>query len=127
MARSTSCCRTRARSCARIPSPRRRQPVQFWTWRRSAMVERAQRALPIDEATIDAFAGGGGASTGIEQAYAEMGLAEVVDVAVNHDEDALAMHAANHPKTLHVREDVFKVDVRKVVGKRLVRLLWLSP
>lgn len=85
------------------------------------------KASLCHESTIDAFAGGGGASTGIEQAYAELGLDEVVDVAVNHDDDALAMHAANHPRTLHLREDVFKVDVRKVVGKRLVRLLWLSP
>jgi site-specific DNA-cytosine methylase len=91
------------------------------------VAERTQRSLPIDEATVDAFAGGGGASTGIEQAYAEMGLDEVVDIAVNHDEDALAMHAANHPRTLHLREDVFKVDIRRRVGKRLVRLLWLSP
>lgn len=81
----------------------------------------------VDEATIDAFAGGGGASTGIEAAYRDLGLDEVIDVAVNHDDDALAMHAANHPKTLHVREDVFKVNMRRLVGRRLVRLLWLSP
>lgn len=79
------------------------------------------------EITLDAFAGGGGASTGIEAAYKAMGFPEVVDIAVNHDEDALSMHAANHPKTLHVREDIFKTNIRKLVGKRNVRLLWLSP
>ncbi len=83
--------------------------------------------LPLGrEITVDAFAGGGGASTGIEQAYAELGL-DPIEIAVNHDEDALQMHAANHPETLHVREDVFKADMRKLVGRRLVRLLWLSP
>lgn len=87
----------------------------------------AERARLVDEATVDVFAGGGGASTGIEQAYSELGLDEVVDIAVNHDEDALAMHAANHPRTLHLREDVFKVDIRRRVGRRLVRLLWQSP
>lgn len=86
------------------------------------------RALPVHGITIDAFAGGGGASLGIEQAYEELGFdGETVDIAINHDEDAIAMHAANHPDTLHLREDVFKVDIRKLVGRRRVRLLWLSP
>lgn len=79
------------------------------------------------EITLDGFAGGGGASTGIELAYAELGLLEQVDVAVNHSDDALSMHAANHPRTLHVRDDVFAVNMRELVGKRLVRALWLSP
>lgn len=79
------------------------------------------------EITIDAFAGGGGASTGIELAYQDLGLPPSVEIAVNHDAQALAMHAANHAGTVHVREDVFQADMRKLVGRRLVRLLWLSP
>lgn len=84
--------------------------------------------LPLGhEITVDAFAGGGGASTGIEQAYQDLGLPPSIEIAVNHDENALRMHAANHPGTLHVREDIFKADMRRLVGRRLVRLLWLSP
>lgn len=79
------------------------------------------------EITIDAFAGGGGASTGIEQAFVDLGLDAPVTIAVNHDEQALAMHAANHPATVHVREDVFEADMRRLVGGRMVRLLWMSP
>ena len=56
------------------------------------------------ELLIDNFAGGGGASTGIEQAFGR-----AVDVAINHDGEALAMHEANHPTTRHYREDVFTV------------------
>ncbi|MGE5622214.1 MAG: DNA cytosine methyltransferase, partial [Bacillota bacterium] len=56
------------------------------------------------ELAIDNFAGGGGASTGIA-----MGLGREVDVAINHDGEALAMHAANHPTTAHYTEDVFSV------------------
>lgn len=81
----------------------------------------------FNEITIDAFAGGGGASTGIEQAFADLGLDAPVTIAVNHDAQALAMHAANHPDTVHVREDVFDADMREMVGKRMVRLLWMSP
>jgi DNA (cytosine-5)-methyltransferase 1 len=83
--------------------------------------------LAGSEITVDAFAGGGGASTGIEQAYQDLGLQAPIEIAVNHDAAALQMHAVNHPTTLHVREDVFKADMRKLVGRRCVRLLWLSP
>jgi DNA (cytosine-5)-methyltransferase 1 len=75
-----------------------------------------------DELIVDNFAGGGGASTGIEAA-----LARAVDIAINHDADALAMHNANHPDTIHIPEDVWKVDPMKVTQGRPVGLAWFSP
>lgn len=71
---------------------------------------------------IDSFAGGGGASTGIE-----MALGRSPDVAINHDPQALAMHAANHPRTIHLTENVWKVDPHAVTGGKPVLLLWASP
>jgi DNA (cytosine-5)-methyltransferase 1 len=75
-----------------------------------------------EELIVDNFAGGGGASTGIE-----MALARAVDIAINHDADALAMHKANHPDTVHLPEDVWKVDPLKVTGGRPVGVAWFSP
>lgn len=74
------------------------------------------------EMFIDNFAGGGGASTGIEKA-----IGRSVDVAINHDPAAIAMHTANHPNTKHYCEDVWNVDPREVAGGRPVGLVWLSP
>lgn len=71
---------------------------------------------------IDCFAGGGGASVGIE-----MALGRHVDIAVNHDPDAILMHKTNHPDTLHLTEDIFKVDLQKYVKGRHVSLMWASP
>lgn len=71
---------------------------------------------------IDCFAGGGGASVGIE-----MALGRQVDIAVNHDPDAILMHKTNHPDTLHLTEDIFKVDLQKHVKDRHVSLMWASP
>ncbi len=71
---------------------------------------------------VDNFAGGGGASTGIADA-----LGRPVDVAINHDEAALAMHAANHPTTRHVRSNILEVDPREVCGGRQVGDAWFSP
>lgn len=71
---------------------------------------------------IDLFAGGGGASVGIE-----MALGREVDIAINHDPQAIIMHKTNHPNTLHLTEDVFKVDLKKIVGDRHVALMWASP
>lgn len=71
---------------------------------------------------IDCFAGGGGASAGIE-----MALGRQVDIAVNHDPQAIRMHRVNHPDTLHLTEDIFKVDLQKYVGDRHVDLMWASP
>lgn len=71
---------------------------------------------------VDNFAGGGGASTGIEAA-----LGIPVDIAVNHDGEAVAMHAVNHPHTKHYCEDVWTVDPMEVTQGRPVRLAWFSP
>lgn len=75
-----------------------------------------------DGLIIDCFAGGGGASVGIE-----MALGRQVDIAVNHDPDAIRMHKTNHPDTLHLTEDIFKVDLQKYVKGRHVALMWASP
>lgn len=74
------------------------------------------------EIIVDNFAGGGGASTGIELA-----LGRSVDIAINHDPAAIAMHKANHPDTEHYLESVWDVEPREVVKGREVGLCWLSP
>jgi DNA (cytosine-5)-methyltransferase 1 len=74
------------------------------------------------EIIVDNFAGGGGASTGIEMAT---GLS--VDIAINHDPAAIAMHKANHPDTEHYCESVWDVDPVKAVNGRKVGLAWFSP
>ena len=66
--------------------------------------------------------GGGGASVGIE-----MALGRPVDIAINHDEQAIRMHKTNHPQTLHLTEDIFKVDLEKYVNGQHVALMWASP
>lgn len=76
----------------------------------------------IRELVIDNFAGGGGASTGIER-----GLGSSVDIAINHDATALAMHEANHPQAKHYPADVFDIDPVKVCKGRPVGLAWFSP
>lgn len=76
----------------------------------------------FDELIIDNFAGGGGASTGIE-----MALGRAVDIAINHDGEAVAMHMANHPYTTHYCEDVWTVDPCLIVKGRPVGLAWFSP
>lgn len=82
-----------------------------------------QRHLHLGhELVIDLFAGGGGASTGIEAA-----LGRSVDIAVNHDPEAVAMHSVNHPGTRHFCESVFKVNPIAVAGHQPVGLLWASP
>lgn len=74
------------------------------------------------ELIVDNFAGGGGASVGIELA-----TGRPVDIAVNHDPDAIAMHKVNHPYTQHYQEDVFAIDPVKVTGGRPVGIAWYSP
>lgn len=76
----------------------------------------------LDDIYVDSFAGGGGASTGIELA-----TGHPVDIAINHDETAILMHKRNHPFTEHYREDVWKVDPVKATRGRHVRLAWFSP
>ena len=71
---------------------------------------------------IDNFAGGGGASTGIEAA-----LGRAVDYAINHDAEALRMHEANHPGTVHIRNNIWQVDPLDVTRGRPVDLAWFSP
>ena len=78
--------------------------------------------MKLDGLIIDNFAGGGGASTGIE-----MALGRSPDYAINHDPEALAMHKANHPGTEHLCENVWAVDIKKLVAGRKVALCWFSP
>ncbi|MBR8150021.1 DNA cytosine methyltransferase [Burkholderia vietnamiensis] len=81
--------------------------------------------LPLDlgsELIVDNFAGGGGASTGLERAFGRP-----VDIAINHDAEAIAMHLANHPHTAHYCESVFDVDPAAITGNQPVGLVWLSP
>lgn len=75
-----------------------------------------------DELDVDLFAGGGGASEGMEQA-----LGKPVDLAVNHDAAAIAMHEVNHPRTEHFHSDVFEVDPVIACRGRSIRNLWASP
>ena len=74
------------------------------------------------ELIVDNFAGGGGASTGIE-----MATGRSVDIAINHDPDAIAMHRANHPRTKHYCEDVWQVDPVEACAGNPVGLAWFSP
>ncbi|QMV00142.1 DNA methyltransferase [Devosia sp. D6-9] len=87
------------------------------------------------EIVVDSFAGGGGASLGIERALVRlraMGLLDEgdpngVNIAINHDAAAIEMHQANHPKTLHLRHDIWRVDPLAATSGYAVGLLWASP
>lgn len=82
-----------------------------------------QYLLPIHhELVVDLFAGGGGASTGMELA-----IGRPVDVAVNHDPEAISLHERNHPQTRHFCSDVFEVNPATVTRGQPVGLLWASP
>jgi DNA (cytosine-5)-methyltransferase 1 len=74
------------------------------------------------ELIVDNFAGGGGASTGIE-----MATGYSVDIAINHDPEAIKMHKANHPNTKHYCENVWAVDPVKACKGHPVALAWFSP
>lgn len=76
----------------------------------------------FDELIVDNFAGGGGASTGIELA-----IGRPVDIAINHNPEAIKLHKMNHPFTKHYCESVWEVDPREVCKGRKVALCWLSP
>ena len=117
-----------------------------------ARVPSLRAFLEPDEIVVDQFAGGGGASEGLEE-IAESVLDSLVndpyhraliesegrqrmlrelfdvspDIAINHDPEAIAMHKANHPECKHYIEDVFKVDPVVACGGRRVGLMWLSP
>jgi DNA (cytosine-5)-methyltransferase 1 len=89
------------------------------------------------EIVVDNFAAGGGASEGIRQAMQELGWCSYddqlgtipwdVDIAINHDGEALVMHTANHPNTAHYQEDVFDVHPGFITGQRPIGLAWFSP
>ncbi|WP_060441840.1 DNA cytosine methyltransferase [Serratia marcescens] len=76
----------------------------------------------MNELIVDNFAGGGGASTGIE-----MATGRSVNIAINHDENAIAMHETNHPETLHYCESVFDIDPVAATCGHPVALAWFSP
>lgn len=75
-----------------------------------------------NELLVDNFAGGGGASTGIELA-----TGRIVNIAVNHDRAAIEMHERNHPYTTHYCEDIWQVDPREATHGLPVALAWFSP
>lgn len=75
-----------------------------------------------DEIIVDSFAGGGGASEGIW-----MALGRGPDIAINHDAEAIAVHAANHPETKHFCESIYDVVPKKACAGRKVGLAWFSP
>lgn len=87
---------------------------------------RTQYGLPLteqdEEINVDLFAGGGGASTGIE-----MGLARPVHIAINHNPAAISMHEANHPGALHLQTDVWEVDPLTVLSGRRIGWFHASP
>lgn len=87
---------------------------------------RTQYSLPLaeqdEEINVDLFAGGGGASTGLE-----MGLGRPVHIAVNHNPAAISMHEANHPGALHLQTDVWEVDPVQVLAGRRVGWFHASP
>ena len=76
----------------------------------------------MNELFVDNFAGGGGASTGIE-----MAIGRSVDIAINHDPAAIAMHRANHPTTKHYCENIFQVEPQEACNGNPVALAWFSP
>lgn len=85
-------------------------------------MSRIQFSAPPGEIIVDNFAGGGGASTGMELA-----TGRIVKIAINHDPDAILMHKTNHPRTKHLQASVWDVDPVKECGGSPVGLAWFSP
>ena len=79
-------------------------------------------ATPDGKLVVDGFAGGGGASTGME-----MALGRPVSIAINHDESAILMHQMNHPQTKHYKDNIWMIDPREATKGRPVGLAWFSP
>ena len=104
-----------------VPADRERLRPVYGRERGRDTVSRGQINL-LDEIIVDNFAGGGGASTGIELA-----TGRVVDIAINHDPDAILMHRTNHPHTMHYQASVWDVDPVEVCRGRPVGLAWFSP
>lgn len=82
----------------------------------------ATPVVPSRPLIVDSFAGGGGASTGIELA-----LGRSPDIAINHSSEALALHAANHPDTIHLDSNIWDVSPLEVTKGRHLGLFWASP
>lgn len=83
----------------------------------------AARRTPQRELVVDLFSGGGGASLGIE-----MAIGRPVDIAIDRNQDAIDMHAANHPHTIHVRSDLLlEANPKALTAGQDVGLVWLSP
>ncbi len=78
--------------------------------------------MRYDNLIVDGFAGGGGTSFGFRD-----GFGRSVDIAINHDPDAILMHEQNHPDTLHLQDDIWNIDPLTVTKGRHVSLLWMSP
>lgn len=93
-----------------------------YTKRRRKISHSHERCEELKELFVDNFAGGGGASTGIE-----MAIGRSVDIAINHDPDAIAMHKTNHPASKHYCEDVCQVDPVEACAGNPVALAWFSP
>ena len=91
-------------------------------YRRGSFVGMRHGEIRVREIIVDNFAGGGGASTGIELA-----IGRSVDIAINHDPNAVAMHTTNHPDTLHYCESVYEVRPKVATAGRPVALAWFSP
>ncbi|GAB1535643.1 DNA cytosine methyltransferase [Geovibrio sp. ADMFC3] len=85
-------------------------------------IDRSERMDSAGELIVDLFAGGGGASLGIETA---LGMSP--HIAINHDANAVAMHMMNHPDTEHFHSDIFEIDPYEVTKGRPVGLMWASP
>lgn len=75
-----------------------------------------------NELFIDNFAGGGGASTGIE-----MATGRPITIAINHDESAILLHKTNHPDTIHLQDNVWNINPKEICGNNPVGLAWFSP
>lgn len=100
----------------------KRESVAEWAARIKSGKGLFYQSSILDELIVDNFAGGGGASTGIELA-----VGRPVDIAINHDPDAIAMHKVNHPFTKHYQESVWDIDPRKITEGRPVGIAWFSP
>lgn len=90
--------------------------------RKNSLMQKGRNNMINGELVVDNFAGGGGASTGIELATGYS-----VDIAINHDPEAIKMHKVNHPNTKHYCENVWEVDPIKACKGHPVGLAWFSP
>lgn len=104
-----------------IPAPKSQMQSHWHEGGINIGMNRAQVSM-LDEIIVDNFAGGGGASTGIELA-----TGRPVTIAINYDPAAILMHKTNHPYTEHLQASVWDVDPEKVCAGRPVGLAWFSP